>query len=134
LSLSGKRRPRLVLNSYVSQSADLFHKIFGRSKILCMRIMFERSGGFSGRKIQGSLDSSMLPVSEARRLTQLVEQSHFFELPPILESAEPGADRFNYRVTVESEKGRHTVEASEAAVPGPMRPLLEFLARSVASR
>jgi hypothetical protein len=122
-----------VLNSYVSQSADLFHKIFSRSKIFFMRILFERSGGFAGRKIQGSLDSSMLPISEARRLTRLVEQSRFFDLPPVLEAKEPGADRFNYRVTVESEQGRHTVEASEAAVPGAMRPLLDFLTRSVVS-
>jgi len=99
-----------------------------------MRVLFERSGGFSGRKIQGSLDSSMLPSSEARRLSRLIEQARFFELPPILESTEPGADRFNYRVTVESEQGRHTVEASEAAVPGPMRPLLDFLTRTVVSR
>ena len=98
-----------------------------------MRILFERSGGFSGRRIQGSLDSSMLPDSEARRLTQLVEQSGFFELPAILESTQPGADRFSYRVTVESEQGRHTVEASEAAVPGSMRPLLDYLTRSVGS-
>lgn len=99
-----------------------------------MRIVFERTGGFAGRKIQGSIDSSMLPVAEARRLTRLIEQSRFFELPPVLEPAHPAADRFSYRVTVESEQGRHTVEASEAAVPSPMRPLLDYLTRSVISR
>jgi hypothetical protein len=98
-----------------------------------MRILFERSGGFSGRKIQGSLDSSMLPSSQARRLTRLIEQSGFFKLPPVLESAEPGADRLHYRVTIESEQGRHTVEANEAAIPGSLRPLLDFLTRSVVS-
>jgi hypothetical protein len=123
-----------MLNSYVSQGADLFHKIFSRSKIFLMRVVFERSGGFAGRKIHGSLDSSMRPISEARRLTRLIERSRFFELPSILEPTEPGADRFDYRVTVESEEGRHTVEASEAAVPGSLRPLLDLLTRSIISR
>jgi len=96
-----------------------------------MRIFFARTGGFAGRKLEGFLDSSELPLSQARLLKKLLKQSNFFDLPPVLESGAPGADRFNYRVTVETEQGRHTVEAQEAAIPGSMRPFLDFLARSV---
>lgn len=96
-----------------------------------MRITFERTGGFTGRKLQGSLDSSMLSLTKVRRLKELLKRSRFFELPPLLESDRTGADRFNYRVTVETEERKHTVEAGDAAVPGPMRPLLDFLTRSL---
>jgi hypothetical protein len=96
-----------------------------------MRIFFERTGGFAGIKIKTSLDSSTLPPREARRLQRLLKQSGFFNLPPVLESGEPGADRFSYKVTIETEGRKHTVEAAEAAVPGTMRPFLDFLARSI---
>ncbi len=96
-----------------------------------MRILFERTGGFAGRKLEGSLDTATLPSSQTRRLKELLKKSGFFDLPPILESAQPGADQFNYKVTVETREGKHTVEARETAIPRPMRPLLDFLTRSV---
>jgi hypothetical protein len=96
-----------------------------------MWIRFERTGGFAGRKLQGSLDSSSLPEPQARRLLELLEQSHFFDLPLKLESASPGADRFSYKVTVETESGSHTVEANDAAVPAGLRPLLTWLTHSL---
>jgi|WetSurMetagenome_2_1015567.scaffolds.fasta_scaffold283169_2 hypothetical protein len=96
-----------------------------------MRVVFERTGGFAGIKVEGSLDSSSLTVPQARRLQTLLKKSGFFELPSVLESANTGADHFNYRVTVESEEGQHTVEAIDIALPASMRPLLNFLIRSV---
>ncbi len=96
-----------------------------------MRIFFQRTGGFAGTKLEGSLDSSALPASQARQLQQLLKKSCFFDLPPILKSDRPDSDRFSYKVTVETEEGIHTVEAGEAAVPVSMRPLLDFIARSV---
>jgi hypothetical protein len=99
-----------------------------------MHIRFERTGGFAGQKLKGYLDSSDLSLAQARRLKDLLRQSRFFELPAILQASVPGADRFNYRVTVECEEGTHTVQASDAAIPGEMRPLLDFLARSLRTR
>jgi hypothetical protein len=95
-----------------------------------MRILFERTGGFAGRKLQGSLDSSALPPTQAHRLKRLLEKSRFFELPTALELSSSSADQFYYKVTVENENSRHTVEAGDGAIPGEMRPLLDFLARS----
>ena len=96
-----------------------------------MRVIFERTGGFAGRKLQGSLDSSRLPQPKARKLKELLRKSGFFELPPTLVSEDPGTDRFNYRVTVETDDNRHTVEANDAAIPGQLRPLLDFLTRAL---
>ncbi len=94
---------------------------------LPMRIFFERTGGFAGLRLQRILNSSELPPSEARRLHRLLQDSHFFDLPQDLESSPRGADRFHYKVTVETEQGSRTVEAGEAAVPASMRPLLRWL-------
>ncbi len=95
-----------------------------------MRILFERTGGFTGRKLQGILDSSELPSNQAHQLKKLLDKSRFFELPAELEFPSSGTDRFNYKVTVENESGSHTVEAHDGAIPGEMRPLLNFLTRS----
>jgi hypothetical protein len=95
-----------------------------------MKILFERTGGFTGRKLQGILDSSALAPTQFHRLKKLLEQSRFFELPAALELPDPGADRFYYKVTVENETGSYTVEAKEGAIPGEMQPLLDFLTRS----
>jgi hypothetical protein len=96
-----------------------------------MRILFERTGGFAGRKIQGWVDSSALPTPQAQRLTELLAQSHFFDLPLKLPAPPVGADRFCYKVTVETSSGSHTVEAAEAAVPDGLRPLLDWLTRQL---
>jgi hypothetical protein len=115
----------------VSPERDLFHEIAHRSRILFMRIFFERTGGLAGIKLKGTLDSATLPLREAHRLQRLLKQSRFFDLPSVLDSERPGADRFNYKVTVETSDGKHTVEAAEAAIPGTMRPFLDFLTRSI---
>jgi hypothetical protein len=95
-----------------------------------MRIIFERTGGFAGRKIQGTVESSSLSERQAKRLRELLDKSSFFHLPEKLTPEISGADRFYYKITIESETGIHTVEAAEAAIPPHLRPLLDWLTRS----
>jgi hypothetical protein len=95
-----------------------------------MRIVFERTGGFAGRKIQGTIESSSLSKQQAKRLRELLDKSSFFCLPEKLTAETGGADRFSYKITIESEIGIHTVEAAEAAVPPHFRTLLDWLTRS----
>jgi hypothetical protein len=95
-----------------------------------MRIIFERTGGFAGRKIQGTVESSSLSERQANRLRELLDESTFFSLPEKLASRRKGADRFYYKITIESETGIHTVEAAEAAVPPHLHELLDWLTRS----
>ncbi len=92
-----------------------------------MRILFERTGGFSGLKLKATLDAATLPAHQARRLRRLLEESHFFELPLRLEGPGGQPDRFQYRLTVEDDNGVRTVQANEDAVPPEMRPLLDWL-------
>ncbi len=92
-----------------------------------MRILFERTGGFAAIKLQRMFDSANLSPAEAKQLESLVQKSCFFDLPFELKNGAPVADRFHYKLTVETDRGSRTVEASESAIPPSMRPLLRWL-------
>ena len=94
---------------------------------VAMHILFERTGGFAGLKLQASLDAESLPPQQARRFRKLLQQSRFFELPLRLDAPLPRPDRLQYRLTIENNNCVHTVHASEDAIPPEMRPLLDWL-------
>ena len=90
-----------------------------------MRIIFERSGGFTGIPMSATLDSDSLSPQDERQLRDMIETAGFFQPPSMIDSSGPGGDRFLYRLTVEIEGQEHAVGMSEAAVPPALRPLLE---------
>jgi hypothetical protein len=96
-----------------------------------MRIRFERSGGFAGMMTNVEIDAGSLPAGERDAIATLVANADFFALPAtIAETATRGADRFNYRITIESDGRSHTVETSSGAAPASLVPLLEWLDRA----
>lgn len=70
------------------------------------------------------------PADEARRLEAMLEQAALSSLPE--RGAEPpsGADRFHYRIVVETEGRAHTIEMGESALPTSLRPLIEWLTQA----
>ncbi|MFQ6061623.1 MAG: protealysin inhibitor emfourin [Methanosarcinales archaeon] len=92
-----------------------------------MRISFERTGGFTGMRMTAIFDTDSMPPEEARHLREMVNSAGFFELPEFSPAPKRGADYFQYKLTVETEGRMHTIEMSEEAVPGALRPLLEWL-------
>jgi hypothetical protein len=95
-----------------------------------MRIVLKRSGGFAGISQTMSISTDQMPAVEAQKVTSLVQQAGFFALPPVIDSAQPGADRFQYQITVENEQGAHTVQVDESAVPPGLQPLLDWMKNS----
>ena len=89
-------------------------------------ILFERSGGFVGRKVSLTLDLDALPSDQASTLRGLLETSDFFSLPES-SSAPPAPDEFFYRITVCTKTITHTVEVSDTGMHQPLRPLVEEL-------
>ncbi|HWT80698.1 MAG TPA: protealysin inhibitor emfourin, partial [Candidatus Methylomirabilis sp.] len=71
--------------------------------------------------------SDELLPDEEKRMRDLVESAHFFELPTVLRSPTPGADRFQYKISVETEQFKHTIQFDEGATPAQLRPLLAWL-------
>ncbi len=94
-----------------------------------MKIHFERTGGFAGMKLKVSLDSETLSQANARQLERLLDSSRFFQQPTTEGPTQTAPDRFHYKVTVESDGGSRTMEASDASLPDEMRPLLDYLTR-----
>jgi hypothetical protein len=97
-------------------------------------ITFERTGGFMGKPVNLKIDLDTLPDDQAQKLQNLLLTSDFFEIPentPAAASAarSPGRDEFNYHVTVEANRSRHTVHTTDATAPANLRPLIEELSR-----
>jgi hypothetical protein len=92
-----------------------------------MRISFQRTGGFAGITKNKTVDTATLSANEADVLPRLVEAADLFRLPEQITSVNPQSDRFQYKLTVEDQGKQHTVTVSESAMPGTLRPLIEWL-------
>ncbi len=92
-----------------------------------MRIYFERSGGFMGLRLAGTVDTDGLPAEDADSLVEMVESADFFNLPAQLLPDTEGGDRFQYKLMVEDEARRHSIETDGSSVPASLWPLLRRL-------
>ncbi len=92
-----------------------------------MRIQFERTGGFAGMRLAATIDTATLPADQANTLPGLIEAAHFFDLPAQIPAPPQAADQFHYRVTIEAEGKRHTVEAGEGAASPALQALFQQL-------
>lgn len=98
-----------------------------------MRIQFVRSGGFAGLRMATEIDGEALSPEELQNLREALDNAHFFTMPEEMMGEMPGADRFQYEITVEDQGLQHTVVTNEASLPQEMQPLihqLEQIARS----
>jgi hypothetical protein len=93
-----------------------------------MRVHLERTGGFAGIRINRDILSDELSDQDRDRLQSLVNAAGFFELPEVMRASQP--DRFQYKVTVESDQRKRTVCADEAVVPQSLRPLLDWIVKA----
>ncbi len=90
-----------------------------------MKIHLERHGGFTGIPLKISLDTERLDPAEGRALLDLVASSGFFSLPEKLPQAGPGADRFQYKITIEDAGSRHTLEAGESSLSPALQAMVQ---------
>jgi hypothetical protein len=98
-----------------------------------MRVVIERSGGFAGISRSQSFSTNDMPAEDAKKLRDLVDASGFYELPSAIHSDNPVPDAFRYRITVDGERGTHTVEVDEGAVPPRLQPILDWVKRPPSS-
>lgn len=92
------------------------------------RIKFERTGGFAGMRIATDLKLEDLPDEQANSIVELLDDMDFDELPEqMLDKS--GSDQFTYTITVETNKGEHTVVTGESSAPEKMQELLQLLNR-----
>jgi hypothetical protein len=94
-----------------------------------MTIDFERTGGFAGARLATTIHSEDLPAEEEGQLRDLIAAADFFQQPATSPGRAPGADRFQYKVSVEGDGRRHTIQVNEGAIPPELRPLLQWLTK-----
>ena len=81
------------------------------------RIKFERTGGFAGMTIARDLKLADLSEEQAHRLSELLDDLEFNELPEQMTGTESMPDEFTYVITVETKRGEHTVVTGDASAP-----------------
>ena len=98
-----------------------------------MRIIYERSGGFMGLKSSLTINLDDLPLDQAGTLRRLLDEANFFTLPenPPTHS---NPDGFQYTLTVETDKTKHTIHTNDASAPEELRPLLQELSHRARSQ
>jgi len=99
-----------------------------------MKIHLERTGGFTGIPLTGTLDTDQLSPEDSQSLRELVESSGFFSLEAKIPSSGGGADRFTYLLTIEAGERSHTVEIGETGVPGALQALIQRVTLLVRQR
>ncbi|MCP6759508.1 MAG: hypothetical protein NHB32_12240 [Fischerella sp. CENA71] len=92
-----------------------------------MRISLQRTGGFAGISKKAIVDTANLSSEETQQLSHLLEAVNFFNLPTIINTPSNQADRFQYTLTVEENNQQHTVKVSEAALPGNLKQIIEWI-------
>lgn len=99
-----------------------------------MKVTFERSGGFAGILMTATVDTEILPTSEAEQLHQLIQATDFFHLPSKIVSASSQPDRFQYKITAEDGNRHHIVQVNESVVSDQLRLLLDWLTEMARSQ
>ena len=80
-----------------------------------------------GRSFSCSVDTDTLPADEADSLQELVAAASFFDLPDKTKNSSVVYDQFQYKVVIEQNEVKHTVEMTDASAPDSLRPLLRRL-------
>lgn len=89
-------------------------------------INFKRTGGPMGKEMTMDFDLSSLPASIERRLSNLLDESNFFEIPSVDASAS-GPEEHEYMITVVAGNSIHTIRVSDTSMPTSIRPLVNEL-------
>ena len=76
-----------------------------------MRVRIERRGGLAGLPAVGEREDHELTGAEQAALKELLAK------PPPPQTAAEGADRFQYKVTVEDDKGTNVLDVPEHLMP-----------------
>ena len=89
-----------------------------------MKIRFRQSGGLAGLTKVAQVDSDQVPDDEAGRLQTMVDEA----LQQAIPEAQPALpDEEQYHIEIEIETRRETILVARSSVPGPLRPLIEYL-------
>jgi len=89
-----------------------------------IRIEVDRSGGFADRAVHAAIDTSTLPVDQAKEISDLVDRVDFAALAGQGQVHDTRPDRFQYDLTVRLGASTHRLSLPESALPAELKRLL----------
>ena len=92
-----------------------------------MKVTFETTGGLAGFTTTKTFDTDNLSADQANNLSKLVNSSKFFNQPASIAYSGPARDFFQYRLNIESDGKKHSVNVDEPAAPQELKPLIQLL-------
>jgi len=95
-----------------------------------LTVSFRRTGGlFAGNVLAASVSVDNLGDAEQETLRRYLEQADLESLAERSPITGPGADTYQYNITVDDGTKRSEVTVTQTAVPDNLRPLIEWLER-----
>jgi hypothetical protein len=95
-----------------------------------MKVQFERTGGFAAIHTSLSLDTDSLPREESEKIKTMFEKANFFNLPQ-KEEVKTGADYFHYKITLETNDNKHTIETTDLSITPELEEIVSFFSNRV---
>jgi len=111
----------IVLTCNTLSMQDVFH------------ISYERSGGFTGMTTKVEVDSDELTLEEKEKVAKLIEEARFFEFQKADSTSSSVPDQYQYKITVEKDGNKRTIELGESVIPDGFRPLIDYLTQKARS-
>lgn len=82
---------------------------------------------FPGLSLPATISSEDLSEQDARKLPELLDAAHFFDLPESIPPPAGAADYNRYILTVDDGTRRHTVNVTDPVDDPNLRSLIEFV-------
>lgn len=93
-----------------------------------LTVSFRRTGGlFAGNVLATSVSVDDLDDAQQETLRRYLEQADLQALAERSPITGPGADTYQYNITVDDGTKRSEVTVTQTAVPDDLRPLIEWL-------
>ena len=95
-----------------------------------MRVVFQVSGGIAalpGLTAPRIIDVDKLEPDERTAVERLVQDAHFFDLPPRLPAPQGSADCQSYEIAIEDGQRQHTVVVSDPVAAPAVQALVAQL-------
>jgi hypothetical protein len=99
--------------------------VYNRRQEKKMQIAFSRTGGIVPLPLSCQLDTDKLPPLEARKLTELVEDSGI--LTSRGATVKNARDMHYYTIEIAVDGKTHKVTFDHVSVPPEIRPLIDYL-------
>jgi len=97
-------------------------------------IYFERTGGFSGIRLETHIELDDLPDDQKHEILDLIEELDIDVNPEGFTENDSRADEITYSLRVISDEKEYRVTASESNLPDDMETLIKIMERFAKKR